>query len=425
MLFLTPNDFTGRFELHTGMFDQPKLVDYIQRYESHYLIQLLGANMYDQLQSDYDPFTSSFWSPNFEFLANPFHVDVNNGFGETIISDGMKTMLLGFIYWEYIKDTINQMTPIGNVIPQNQNSTPNSTIYSSMWSRYNEAIKTFRAIQRWLILHRPLTIGQATANGIQFTIGSLYYSQQYQTINFDSIQYNSATSFMVQTAGTGYTSQSNVVCNPSVAGVIVNVVANGSGNVTSVSIVNGGSGLAVNDTLTIPTGNGNCVIKVLAITNNIVVNPIGSGMVVDVVAKGINGVKLFTINTFGTGYTNSNLVATTGGSGSGCKVKVTTNGSGVVTSIDIVKTGQGYTIGNQLTISAGNNDAKFTINSMWNGEIESISWDSTTQGGSNYSIGDTLVINGGDQHAVITLGYVGIGDAKNWNGRDKQTSYWL
>jgi hypothetical protein len=422
MLFLTPNDFTGRFELHTGMFDQPKLVDYIQRYESHYLIQLLGANMYDQLQSDYDPLTSSFWSPNFEFLANPFHVDVNNGFGETIISDGMKTMLLGFIYWEYIKDTINQMTPIGNVIPQNQNSTPNSTIYSSMWSRYNESIKTFRAIQRWLILNRPLEIGQATANGIQFSVGSLYLSQLYQTINFDSIQYNSATSFMVQTAGTGYTSLSNVVL---VSGVIVNVVANGSGNVTSVSIVNGGSGLAVNQTLTIPTGNGNCVIKVLTIDNIVVVNPNGSGMEVIVGAKGINGVKLFTINTFGTGYTNATQVLTTGGSGNGCKVNVTTNGSGVVTSIVIAKTGQGFTIGDQLTISAGNNDAKFTINSMWNGEIESISFDSTTQGGSGYSIGDTLLIDGGDEHGVITLGYVGIGDAKNWNGRDKQTSYWI
>lgn len=423
--FLQTSEFTGRFELHTGMYDQQKLTDYIQRYEQQYLIELFGAKMYDEFMNDYFPPNLMFWSPNFQFMFDPFHLDSNVG-GNHLISIGIRDMLKGFIYWEYMKDTINQMTPIGNVIPQNQNSRVNSTIYSSMWSRYNESIKTFRAIQMYIVLNRPIADGQVTTNGIQFTSGSLYYSMLYQTINFNSIQYDSATALTIQNAGTGYTSQQNVLCNPSGVGVIVDVVANQSGNVTSVTIVNGGENLSVGDTLTLLQGNGNCVLQVAAIDNIIDVNPNGSGMVVDVTAYGIGGVKTTTLLTGGTGYQDGTAIATIGGTGQQLEIDVTTDGNGVVTDITMSGTcGYGYTIGDVITIDDGNGDATFEVDTLWNGEIQSISYDRITQSGHGYSTGDTLVIDGGDQHAIITCGYVGKGSATNWNGRDKQMAYWI
>jgi len=423
--FLQPSDFTGRFELHTGMYDQQKLIDYIDRYEQRYLIELFGAKMYDEFMNDYFPPLFAFWSPNFQFMFDPFHLDSNIG-GNHLISIGIRDMLKGFIYWEYMKDTINQMTPIGNVIPQNQNSRVNSTIYSSMWSRYNESIKTFRAIQSYLILNKPIPDGQVTTNGIQFTIGSLYYSMQYQTINFNSIKYDSATAFTIQNAGTGYTTQQNVLCNPSGFGVVVDIVDDGNGGVQSITIVDGGENLILNNTLTIPVGNGDCVIEVIAIDNIIDVNPNGSGMVVDVTAYGIGGVNATTLLTGGTGYVDGTAIATIGGTGSQLECDVVTDGNGAVVSVTMSGTcGSGFTIGDVITIDAGNQDATFSVDTLWNGEIQSISFASDVDGGHGYSSGDTLVIDGGDQHAIITCGYVGKGSGSNWNGRDKQMAYWI
>ena len=340
MLFLTYQDFTGRFELHTGMFDQPKLDDYINRYEPRYLIHLFGQKMYDEIQSDFDQTTQTFKSPNVVFITNEFYLDVNQFGGDVLISDGVKSMLLGFVYWEYMKDTINQMTPIGNVIPQNQNSTINSTIYSSMWSRYNEAIKTYRAIQRYLVLNRPLDIGQVISIS-GFTNGTGYLTQ------------NTATA--IQTAGS-----------------------------------------------------------------------IGSGLVLGVNARGINGVNATTLLTGGTGYSTGTNRATTGGTGNGCVVNVVAT-AGVITSITIANNGgESYTLNDVLTIvQVGGAGATFRVDSLWNGQIMSLSILTGTNAGLNYKINDVVLILGGSNTATATINYVGVLDAKNWNGREKQTSYWL
>jgi hypothetical protein len=48
-----------------------------------------------------------------------------------------------------------------------------------------------------------------------------------------------------------------------------------------------------------------------------------------------------------------------------------------------------------------------------------------TNAGLNYKINDVVLILGGSNTATATINYVGVLDAKNWNGRDKQTNYWL
>jgi hypothetical protein len=65
----------------------------------------------------------------------------------------------------------------------------------------------------------------------------------------------------------------------------------------------------------------------------------------------------------GTGYTAgfSKGVATTGGSGSGCKVNITVNSAGVITSVTINDGGSNYTVNDTLTISTGNADATFRV----------------------------------------------------------------
>jgi len=152
------SDFTGKYQLSTGMYDTVKLQDYIDKYEKRYLIELFGANLYDEFISDLDG-SNIPQSPNFIKVFNPFYENLT--FRQLIISEGIKEMLKGFIYFEYSKDLINQMTPYGNVRPISENSEPVSTLYSMIYARYNEAIKSYKAIQMYIQVNMNIATGQA------------------------------------------------------------------------------------------------------------------------------------------------------------------------------------------------------------------------------------------------------------------------
>lgn len=162
-MFITKDDFVGKYELHVGMYDLPTINDYISIYEQRYLVELFGTELYNQFIADLDVLNVP-QSPNFQFIFYPFYENI---LLHTIIqSEGIKQMLKGFIYFEYLKDKTNQMTPNGNVVPMGENSTTASTIYSMMYARYNEAMRTFRAIQT----HIAINMNQPTGQIVLFTL---------------------------------------------------------------------------------------------------------------------------------------------------------------------------------------------------------------------------------------------------------------
>ena len=150
------SDFTGKYQLSTGMYDTVKLQDYIDKYEKRYLIELFGANLYTEFESDL--LANVPQSPNFLKVFNPFYENLT--YRQLIISEGIKEMLKGFIYFEYSKDLINQMTPYGNVRPISENSEPVSTLYSMIYARYNEAIRSYKAIQTYIQVNFNTVTGQ-------------------------------------------------------------------------------------------------------------------------------------------------------------------------------------------------------------------------------------------------------------------------
>lgn len=172
-MFLTVQDFTGKYQLSTGMYDVTKLQDYIDKYEKRYLIELFGANLYDEFMSDLTVLNVP-QSPNFIKVYNPFYENVT--LRQLIISEGILEMLKGFVYFEYSKDLINQMTPYGNVRPISENSEPVSTLYSMIYARYNEAIKTYRAIQTYIVTNFNAPTGQVISISL-LTGGTNYVSQ--------------------------------------------------------------------------------------------------------------------------------------------------------------------------------------------------------------------------------------------------------
>jgi Family of unknown function (DUF6252) len=93
--------------------------------------------------------------------------------------------------------------------------------------------------------------------------------------------------------------------------------------------------------------------------------------------------KEVTLFAGGTGYTTSNLVVTTGGSGTGLKVDIVANTSGVVTDVVVNAPGDGYRAGDLVNITGGAADAKFIVDNVTksNGEITITAYDGATISG--------------------------------------------
>lgn len=146
------NDFkTGKYELHTGMYDIDRIQDYINLYESRYLKELLGVTLGEEFLADIQAGGGEPTEAKFILLFEPLSYDWNY---RVYISGGVKQMLLGFIYWQIARDYYNQMTLVGNVIPSGENSLHSSTLSTTMWDRYNEAVRSYRAIQQYVLNNR-------------------------------------------------------------------------------------------------------------------------------------------------------------------------------------------------------------------------------------------------------------------------------
>jgi hypothetical protein len=235
MYYLTPNDFNGKFALHTGMYANATIQDYIDRYEPLYLMQLFGAKMYDQFVNDMGVFNIPI-SPNFQFLYNPFHENI--AFNALVVSNGLVDMLKGFVYFEYCKDLTNQMTINGNVRPTGENSADVSTLYSMMYARYNESVRTYRAIQTHIVSNFNAPAGQIISASLNF-------------------------------GGTNYTAGPNIpVTGGNGTGALFGISEIG-GVVDSAVLTNQGINYEVGDVLTITGGDNNAtlIVEIIATTN--------------------------------------------------------------------------------------------------------------------------------------------------------------
>jgi hypothetical protein len=147
-MIVSVSDFQeGKYELHSGMYDIQRIQSYIDKYEARYLKELLGVDLFNLFEADLTAGMGTPTEPRFMAIYDPLSLDLP---WCILDSDGLKEMLMGFIYYEFTKDQIVQMTPNGNVRPVGQNSEVAGSLYTQIYTRYNDGVRSYKAIQMYI-----------------------------------------------------------------------------------------------------------------------------------------------------------------------------------------------------------------------------------------------------------------------------------
>jgi len=147
--FVQPEDFTGKYAISQDNFTEDDLQEYLDKYEDEYLCDLLGADLFALFIADFSAGPPIVFSEaRFTKIFESFKIDDDD---LLVRSDGMKEMLLGLIYFEYVRDQVAQNTVSGPVKPAKSISEQADTSALEIMNRYNIGITTYQAI-RWFIL---------------------------------------------------------------------------------------------------------------------------------------------------------------------------------------------------------------------------------------------------------------------------------
>lgn len=126
MILVDKSDFKGKWEIAQNNFSN--LDSYIERYEKAILVDLMGKYLADDFISD--P-TDTKWD------------DLKS------VGFGLTSLLVGFIYFEYVRDLPFRVTNQGVVYQLDDNASQVITVLA-LKQRYNECVSDYRSMQRLL-----------------------------------------------------------------------------------------------------------------------------------------------------------------------------------------------------------------------------------------------------------------------------------
>ena len=166
---ITTSQFIGYFNIAQDPQTESKLESYITRYEKKYLIDLLGFDLYELFVADLDVngvpqterFVNIYNALNYDENVEPFFYPVgfrkskcddNRVESEPTYSEGMVNMLLGFIFFEFVKeyDLIVSQTGVTVNVNENSENSPGATHTHLSETRYNSSIASYKVIQRYI-----------------------------------------------------------------------------------------------------------------------------------------------------------------------------------------------------------------------------------------------------------------------------------
>ena len=144
-ILISASDFTGENKIATDVFTDAELDAFITIYEAKLLYELLGIELYDLFIADLVagvPQTAKYVT-----IYEAFVKEIDD---EMFMSDGMKVMLVKWVFFHYVRTQSQTNTIQGNTQAEGTINMPSAMSYTSLCIDYNKMISTFNAIQIYI-----------------------------------------------------------------------------------------------------------------------------------------------------------------------------------------------------------------------------------------------------------------------------------
>lgn len=161
-LYVNSSQFAGQEKLAQDKFSVSDLDLYIDKYEVRYLQDLLGCKLYEDFATDFAITGVSPTAPKFQEIWN--YICLDDGLCGIRRSEGIKDMLIDFIYFEYLRDSKTKVN-IGGVNKNIQANSEEAPYHiTNIYTNYNQAIESYDTIQ-WIICDNPNNYDWTDYNG--------------------------------------------------------------------------------------------------------------------------------------------------------------------------------------------------------------------------------------------------------------------
>jgi len=165
MSIVVKTDFKGEYNVSKTCYDQ--LDTFIEKYEHYYLVRLLGAELYTLLISDLTATNPQVpQSTRFLNIFNPFSIDDHECL---YYSEGIRKMLVQFIYFHYVRETQTENTA-GGTVTNSVELGVNAKFMGNIVQSYNQGVKNAHTIQ-WYIWDNELEYPEENVQEIEYTSG--------------------------------------------------------------------------------------------------------------------------------------------------------------------------------------------------------------------------------------------------------------
>ena len=165
MSIVVKTDFKGEYNVSKTCYDQ--LDFYIEKYEHYYLVRLLGAELYTLLISDLTATNPQVpQSIRFLNIFNAFSLDEHSCL---YYSEGIREMLVQFIYFHYVRE--NQViNSASGTVTNSVELGVNAKFMGNIVQVYNQGVKNACSIQ-WYINENELEYPEENMQPFEYTSG--------------------------------------------------------------------------------------------------------------------------------------------------------------------------------------------------------------------------------------------------------------
>lgn len=149
MSIVTEDLLVGHFNISINKHEKTFLADFIDRYEKKYLMDLFGPDFYDYFISDLSG--TSPQSPQTAPYSTIFDCfQICTPCGQIFNCDGLRDMIIGFVYYHYNSEQWLKKTASGTVVNDSENSTVRASAQIGLANYWNDAVQNYELIQLYI-----------------------------------------------------------------------------------------------------------------------------------------------------------------------------------------------------------------------------------------------------------------------------------